>query len=69
MHTPVIREEAQAFMQACQAFSEFSRYNDLTPVEREAIGNFVQALGLVLNSEIRHHTVTIPSRNYPVCLI
>ena len=49
MDTPVIREEVQAFMQACQAFSEFSRYNGLTTVEREAIGNFVQALGLDLH--------------------
>jgi hypothetical protein len=49
METPVIREEVQAYLQACIAFAEFSRYNELTTAEREAIGNLSQALGLNLH--------------------
>jgi len=44
METPVIREEVQAFVQACQAFAEFSRYNnELNIAEREAIGHSLAA--------------------------
>ena len=49
METPVIREEVQAYLQACLAFAEFSRFNELTPAEREAIGNLSHALGLNLH--------------------
>ena len=49
METPIIREEVHAFIQACQAFVEFSRDNGLSSAEREAIGNFTQALGLNLH--------------------
>jgi len=49
METPVIREEVQAYLQACLAFAEFSRYNDLTTGEREAVGNLSQARGLNLH--------------------
>ena len=49
MELPVIREEVQAFLQACQAFVEFSRDNGLSTAEREAIGNFTQAVGLNLH--------------------
>jgi hypothetical protein len=38
----------QAYLQACVAFAEFSRYNELTTAEIEAIGNLAQGLGLNL---------------------
>ena len=49
METPVIREEVQAYLQACLAFAEFSRYNELMTAEREAVANLSQALGLNLH--------------------
>jgi hypothetical protein len=37
MERPVIREEVQAYLQACLTFEEHSRYNELTTDELEAI--------------------------------
>ena len=45
MEPTVIREEVQAFIQACQSFTGFVLYNRLTPAEREAIANVVHTLG------------------------
>ena len=44
MEAPVIRDEVLAFAQSCQAFAEFSRYNnELTIAEREVIGHSLAA--------------------------
>jgi hypothetical protein len=48
METPIIREEVEAYLQACITFEEFSRYNELTTDELEAIESLSQALGLTL---------------------
>jgi len=48
MGIPVTREEVQSYLQACLTFEEFSRYNELTPDELEAIERLSQALGLTL---------------------
>ena len=45
METPIIREEVQAFLQACQSFMGFKQYTRLTTAERQAIANIVQTLG------------------------
>ena len=45
METPVIREEVQAFLQACQSFMGFKQYTRLTTAERKAIANIAQTLG------------------------
>ena len=55
METPVIREEVQAFLQACLAFAEFSQVNELTIAEREAIGNLSQTLGFNLHRTSSPH--------------
>ena len=34
-----MREEVQAYLQACTVFVEFVQHNELTTAEREAIGN------------------------------
>ena len=52
MDRHVLREEVQAFMQACQALSKFSRYNGVTSVERDAIDICVQALRLDLHHKL-----------------
>jgi hypothetical protein len=45
METPVIREEVQAYLQACITFAEFSRFNELpTAEEREAIDNVMKTI-------------------------
>ena len=49
METPVIREEVQVYLKACEAFVEFSRDTELTTAEIEAIGNLAQGLGLNLH--------------------
>ena len=49
METAVIRQEVQAYLQACVAFGEFSRSTELTTAEIEAIGKLSQALGLNLH--------------------
>ena len=51
METPLIREEVQVYLKACEAFADFSRYmmtryNELTPAEREAIGAQIPGLNL-----------------------
>ncbi len=45
MEPIVIREEVQAFLQACQSFTGFALYNGLTTAEREAIATVVRSLG------------------------
>ncbi len=40
----VIRDEVQVFLQACQSFTEFSLYNELTTAEHEAIATVVRTL-------------------------
>jgi len=45
MEPTVIREEVQAFLQACQSFTGFAQYNGLTTAERQAIANVVRTLG------------------------
>lgn len=59
METP--REEVQAYLQACIAFAEFCRQNELTTTEREALGNLAQSLGL----DVHHvsHSKSLPSRS------
>ena len=39
-----MREEVQAFLQACQSLSKFTLYNGLTPAECEAIATVVRTL-------------------------
>jgi hypothetical protein len=45
MEPTIIREEVQAFTQACQSFTGFVLSNRLTPAERETIANVVHTLG------------------------
>ena len=45
MEPTVIREEVQAFLQACQSFTGFALYNRLTTAEQEAIATVVRTLG------------------------
>ena len=40
----VMREEIQAFLQACQSFTGFALYNGLATAEREAIATVVRTL-------------------------
>ena len=49
METPVIREEVQAFLQACQSFMAFTQYTPLTTAERKTLANIVRTLGSVTN--------------------
>ena len=48
MDTPVIRQAVEAYLQACITFEEFSRYNELTPDELDAINKLSKVLGLTL---------------------
>ena len=59
METP--RAEVQAYLQACIAFAEFCRQNELTTGEREALGNLAQSLGL----DVHHvsHSEKSPRRS------
>ena len=45
MEPTVIREEVQAFLQACHSFTGFALSNGLTTAEREAIATVVRTLG------------------------
>ncbi len=45
MEPIAIREEVQAFLQACQSLTKFTLYNGLTPAECEAITTAVRTLG------------------------
>lgn len=44
MEATVIREEVQAFMQACQSLTGFALYNRLTSAERDAIASLAHDL-------------------------
>jgi hypothetical protein len=45
MEPTVIREEVQAFLQACQAFAGFKQFTRLTTVEHKAIDTLIRTLG------------------------
>lgn len=49
METPVIREEVEAFLQACQSFMGFTQYTLLTTAEHKAVADLVRKLGMGSN--------------------